>query len=189
ITELMQHLRTPRPQRINSRIAVIVPELTRDQAADYPPILGLIDGVNEIAAIAGYGVDQFYLADPGMTTRRVRSILLARGIKGVVIAPYASGVARLPFDCTGLSVATAGYSIESPRLHRACPNYLQMMDELLADCVAKGYRRIGLIMTYREGGIGHKLFTSSVLFQQSGIPEAQRIPILPKPMITPEKTA
>lgn len=189
ISELMQHLRKPRPQRISSRIAMIIPELTREQEAHYPPIRGLIEGVNETAAMAGYGIDEFYLADSGMTPRRVRSILLARGIKGVVIAPFASGVARLPFDCAGLSVATAGYSIEHPRLHRACPNYLQMMDELLADCVTKGYRRIGLIMTYSEGGIGHKLFTSSVLFHQSKIPEAQRIPILPKPMITPEKTA
>ncbi|HRE79754.1 MAG TPA: hypothetical protein PLN52_01840, partial [Opitutaceae bacterium] len=71
------------------------------------------------------------------------------------------------------------------RLHRACPNYLQMMDELLADCSAKGYRRIGLVMSYGDGGIGHKLFTSSFLFYQSKISPSQRIPILPKPSIAP----
>lgn len=189
VTELMQHLRVPRSQRVTSKLAMIIPELSREELAHYPPILGLIDGVREITASVGFGLDLFHLADPGMTLRRVRSILLARGIKGVVIAPCASGVARLPFDCAGLCVATAGYSIEHPRLHRACPNYLQMMDELIADCTAKGYRRIGLIMTYSEGGIGHKLFTSSLLFHQSKIPAAQRIPILSKPMITPEKIA
>lgn len=189
IAELMQHLRTPRAERATSKVAMIIPELTREQLAHYPPILGLIEGVVEIAAMAGFGLERFYLADAGMSLRRVRTILLARGIKGVVIAPCASGVAQLSFDCNGLCVATAGYSIEEPRLHRACPNYLQMMDELLADCTAKGYRRIGLIMTYNEGGIGHKLFTSSLLFHQSKIPPAQRVPILPKPMITPENTA
>ena len=189
ITELMEHLRSARPQRAISRIAVVIPELTREQLAHYPPILGLIDGIQSIATVAGFGVEFFYLADPGMTLRRIRSILLARGIKGVVLAPCASGVARLNPDCTGLCVATAGYSIVEPRLHRACPNYLQMMDELLADCTAKGYRRIGLVMTYGEGGIGHKLFTSAFLYYQSKIDPAQRIPVLPKPMINPETMA
>lgn len=189
ITELMQHLRTPRPQRIASRIAMIVPELTRERLAHYSPILGLIKGAEEVASMVGYGLELFHLSDPGMTLRRVRNILLARGIKGVVLAPCASGVASMKIDCTGLCVATAGYSIEHPRLHRACPNYLQMMDELIADCTTKGYRRIGLVMTYSEGGIGHKLFTSSLLFHQYKIPTAQRIPILPKQMITPENTA
>jgi LacI family transcriptional regulator len=189
ITELMQHLRSPRTQRTASRIAMLIPELTREQLAHYPPILGLIEGVETLAPLAGFGLEIIHLADPGMTPRRIRGILLARGIKGVIIAPFASGVARLPFDCAGLCVATAGYSIEQPRLHRACPNYLQMMDELLADCAAKGYRRIGLVMTYGEGGVGHKLFTSSFLFHQSKFPSAQRVPILPKPLITPETTA
>lgn len=189
LTELMEHLRTARPQRSTSTIAMLIPELTREQLKDYPPMQGLIEGVREIAALAGFNVTLFFLSDPGIGTRRIRSILLARNIKGVVIAPFPSGVARIDFDCSGLCVATAGYSIVEPRLHRACPNYLQMMDELLADGQAKGYRRIGLIMTYGEGGIGHKLFTSSFLFYQSKIDPECRIQVLPKPMISAENVA
>ncbi|MCM2273817.1 MAG: LacI family transcriptional regulator [Candidatus Didemnitutus sp.] len=186
ITELMEHLRTARPQRASSTIAMIIPELTREQLAHYPPIQGLIEGAREIAAVAGFGLDVFHLTDPGMSPRRVRQILLARGVKGVLIAPCASGVARINFDCTGLCVATAGYSIIEPRLHRACPDYLQMMDELIADCTERGYHRVGLVMTYGEGGIGQKLFTSSFLYWQSKISSAERIPVLPKVQITPE---
>ncbi len=183
ITELMEHLRTTRPQRKASSIAIIIPELTRAQLMHYSPIQKMIGGVEEIAAIAGFGMDSLFLTDPGMSLRRARSILLARGIKGVIVAPCASGVAKIPLDCEGLCVATAGYSIVEPRMHRACPNYLQMMDELLADCTARGYKRIGLMMTYSEGGIGHKLFTSSYLYYQSLIPDSDRVPMLPKQMI------
>lgn len=184
VTELMEHLRMSRPLRPNSRIALIIPEIARAKLGDYSPLQGMIEGVEEIAARAGFFVERFFLTDPGMSLRRVRTILLARGIKGVVIAPCPSGVARLDFDCEGLCVATAGYSIVEPRLHRACPNYLQMMDELLADCAAKGYQRLGLVMTYGEGGIGHKLFTSAFLYYQSTIPPHRRVPVLPKPQIS-----
>jgi len=189
LTELMEHLRTARPHRSNSTIAMIIPELASEHLNDYPPMQGLIAGVQEIAALAGFNVTLFHLSDPGIGTRRIRSILLARNIKGVVVAPFPSGVARIDFDCSGLCVATAGYSIVEPRLHRACPNYLQMMDELLADGQAKGYQRIGLIMTYGEGGIGHKLFTSSFLFYQSKIPPECRIQMLPKPMVSAANVA
>lgn len=185
ITELMEHLRTARPHRAASKIAFVVPELTRPQFADYHPVRDLAEGVQEMAAVAGFGCDLFYLSDPGMSLRRARDIIIARGIKGIVLAPCVSGVARLDFDCTDLCVATAGYSIVEPRLHRACPNYLQMMDELLADCAARGYRRVGLVMTYGEGGIGHKLFTSSFLYYQSTIRLEDHIPILPKTSIDP----
>ncbi|MDR1790024.1 MAG: LacI family transcriptional regulator [Opitutaceae bacterium] len=185
ITELMEHLRTSRARRAPSHLAVLIPELTREEVRHNPRFLALIAGIREVAGLGGYAVDLFYLADPGMTPRRIRSILVARGIKGVVVAPFNSGAARLDFDFTGLCASTAGYSIVEPRLHRACPDYLQMMDELIEDCVRHGYRRIGLVMTYTEGGIGHKLFTSSFLYYQSLIPEARRVPVLPKPEISP----
>lgn len=187
LAELMEHLRLVRHREVPSHLAMVIPELSREQVRHYPPIVNLLAGVREIAEVAGYQIDIFHLADPGMTLSRLRGILLARGIKGVVIAPCASGVARLDFNIEGLCVATAGYSIIEPRIHRACPDYLQMMDELLETCTSLGYQRIGLVMTYGEGGIGHKLFTSSFLYHQSMLPAERRLPILPKPNITPVK--
>lgn len=188
LSELMEHLRTARPRRGGSRIALLMPEVESERdLARYSVLSALAEGVREMADYAGFGVDAFFLDEKGMTPNRVRGIIQARGIKGVVITPFRRGVAEIDFDAAGLCVATAGYSITSPRLHRACPNYLQMMDELVADCREAGYRRIGLIMTYHEGGIGHKLFTSSFLFYQSHLAPRERIPILAEPDIVPDK--
>lgn len=186
LSELMAHLRTARPARAHANLAFVIPELDRARVKGFTPVLRMLEGVREMARAHGFGVDVFYLADPGMNARRLRSILVARGIRGLVVAPCASGVAELDLDLAGFSAATAGYSIQRPKMHRACPDYLQMMDELLAACTALGYRRPGLVMTYREGGLGHKLFTSAFLYDQSQRPRAQRIPILPKDKITAE---
>lgn len=197
VSELMEHLRQTRHKRTHSRVAVLVPELVADDVHRFPPVPGLIQGVREMAKSVGFGVDVIHLADRGMTNRLARKIIIARGIKGVVVAPFSSGVAKLDFDFEGLCVATAGYSIIEPVLHRACPDYLTMMDEMLAMCVAAGCKRIGLVMTYNKGGTGYKLFTSSFLYFQSQIPASARLPILQCPRripahedgINPEKLA
>lgn len=176
ITELMAHLRKTRKARSRSPMAVLVPELTSDELSGFPRVTALISGVKKMALANGYGVDVIHLAEPGMNCRAVRSILLARGIKGVVVAPFPSGVAKFDFDFAGFCAATAGYSITSPALHRACPDYLRMMDGMLAMCVDAGCERIGLVMT-KIGGTGFKLFTSSFLYFQSLIPAEQRVPM------------
>jgi LacI family transcriptional regulator len=126
------------------------------------------------------------LIEPGMTSRRLRTILRTRGIQGIFMAPFASGVGRTDFDFTGFAAATAGYSIIDPHLHRSCPDYLQMMDETLEWIARRGYRRVGFVLTYRPGGIGHKLFSSSFLYYQSQIQPADRVPILPKAQLSDE---
>lgn len=184
INELMEHLRKTRKTRSRSLIAVIVPELARHEFEKFPRVPALISGVRQIAASAGFGVDIIHLADPGMNCRLARSILLARGIKGIVVAPFASGVSRLDFNFEGFCASTAGYSIVEPALHRACPDYLRMMDGMLEMCVAAGCQRIGLVLT-KTGGIGFKLFRSSFLYFQSMIPADQRIPMLTCPSLGP----
>ena len=180
VARLMEHLRTARTARRASALAVIIPELDREGLAGYFPLTEIVKGVRAQADEAGFDTELFFLTDPGMTPARLRSILVARGIKGVMVAPYSTGVGTLDMDMTGFCAATAGYSIVRPQLHRACPNYLQMMDELIDHLQRLHFHRIGFVMTYARGGIGHKLFTSSYLYYQSLLPARERIPILPR---------
>ncbi|KAF0094895.1 MAG: LacI family transcriptional regulator [Puniceicoccaceae bacterium 5H] len=180
ITQLMAHLRQSRSTRSAATLAVLIPEISASEQQSYLPIVALLEGLQAQAARMGFELDIFHLADLGVTPARLRSILIARGIKGIILLPFRSGVGRIDFDFSGFCAATAGFSIIDPMLDRACPNYLQMMDELLEHHCALGYERIGLVMTYSEGGIGQKLFTSSFLFFQTKIDPSQHIPILPK---------
>lgn len=81
-------------------------------------------------------------------------------------------------DRTEFCAATCGYSIIRPSLHRERPNYLQMMAELIDHMQRLHFHRIGFVMTYHRGGIGHELLTSSYLYYQSLLSERERIAIL-----------
>lgn len=180
VTELMEHLRSYRKREQLSTIAVLVLDIPRAALSQYPRIRAYMAGIEAEAVSNGYGVDFMFLLDMGVSPKRLRNILIARGIKGVVVMPYQTGVGKLDLDIDGFCVSTPGYSIIDPVLNRACPNYMQMMDELLEQICRLGYRRIGFIMTWGAGGVGHKLFSSSFLYYSMLIDETDRIPILRK---------
>lgn len=178
VAELMEHMRTFRSKERMSTIAVIISEIRKSEISNYPRMVTLTKGVEEEAKKNGYGVDFMYLRDLGVTPKRLRNILLARGIKGIVVMPFPSGVGTFEMDISGFCVSTPGYSIVKPTINRACPGFLQMMDELLEQICRLGYKRIGFIMTYPPGGIGHKLYSSSFLYYTMLIDKSLRIPIL-----------
>ena len=188
ITQLMEHLRTVRPKREYSRLAILIPDLD-EKNLKQSFVSRIIVGVQEQAAEVGFGLERFFLETLDTSPNRLRRILLTRGIKGIVVAPLTGGPGKLKFDFSGFCAATSGYSLVDPILHRSCPNYLQMLDEILESVLARGYRRIGLVMHYTEGGIGHKLFSSAYLFYQAHIPKSERIPILPKVHINQSKVS
>ena len=186
VTELMAHLRTARSNRKSSTLAVLVPEIKKREFRQYFPIRMVLEGLEAYAAELGFNLDLFLLEELRAGPERLREVLLSRGIKGMIVMPFRSGVGRIDFDFSGFCAATAGYSIIDPMLDRACPSYLQMMDELLEYHYKQGYYRPGLVMNYTKGGIGYKLFSSSYLFYQTMLPEEERIPILQKKMISDE---
>ena len=178
VTELMEHLRTYRTHEQMSTIAVLILDIGKSEVESYPRIQSHMAGIEKEAKDNGYGVDFLFLIDMGVSPKRLRSILIARGIKGIVVMPFQTGVGKLDLDVSGFCVSTPGYSIIEPMLNRACPNYLQMMDELLEQICGLGYKRVGFIMTYVSGGVGHKLYSSSFLYYSTLIEESLRIPIL-----------
>lgn len=178
ITKFMEHLRVERSQRSTVKLAVLIPELTKKNLSSYHPLSENLRGMHEQAELSGFELELFYLKTIGASLERIRGILLARGITGIIVAPFKSGVGKYDMNFKGMSVVTAGYSVTNPNFNRACPNYLAMMDELLEHLCELGHQRIGFIMTYHQGGIGHKLFSSSFLFYQSKIELKNQIPIL-----------
>ena len=178
ISELMEHMRSKRSNRQMSKLAVIIPDLERRNLKKYQRFEKLVSGIEGQCLASGYGTDYFYLKDMQVSPKRLKSILVSRGIRVVILLPYLNGVGTIDLDLNGLCASSSGYSIIDPNVNRACPNYLQMMDELLEQALALGYRRIGFIMAYKSGGTGHKLFASSYLYYSSQLSENKRIPIL-----------
>jgi DNA-binding LacI/PurR family transcriptional regulator len=125
----------------------------------------------------GYRLAEFSLLEEGMTPRRLRDILVARGIEGVILPGAPTWRARLEFDFDPFSVVALGYSI-SGDFHRVCQHQYAEMFAILRRLEALGYRRPGLALhpDTDERTLHH--YSSAFLWSQERRPPEARVPIL-----------
>lgn len=177
VSKAMTYLRTPRSRRPETRIAFLIPGYSLAFAATDRRLQLMISGARTYAETHGFLLDVFSLQEsPPITPARMRTILNARGIEGVVVASMARGNDALSFDFSGFSAAAIGYSMRSPNIHRACPHHFLMMKGLVEDILAAGFRRIGLLLTKRLEEGSNNLLSAAFLHVQNQLPPEDRIP-------------
>ncbi|WP_161554659.1 substrate-binding domain-containing protein [Ereboglobus luteus] len=93
----------------------------------------------------GFMTEDFFFNDPRITAARMRDILLARGIKGLVIVCGPSPVDSVNVDLSPFASVTIGYGVGLP-LHRVCQHQYEEMFLLLEHLRALGYKRPGLVL-------------------------------------------
>lgn len=71
----------------------------------------------ERAKELGYLLEPFWLRAPGMAGRRAATVLQARGIESVIVAPLPDGAHTLDFGWESFAVTAVGHSLEKPELH------------------------------------------------------------------------
>lgn len=119
------------------------------------------------AAARGYLLEDFWLREPGLTSERLKAILQARGIHGLILAPLPSADPALPeFDWSEFSVLAVGYSVRTPVFHRISHDYFHGMTLALAHCRAKGYHRIGFFLDQGVNGVLFNLWLAAYLAEQ-----------------------
>ncbi|MDP0495551.1 MAG: LacI family DNA-binding transcriptional regulator [Verrucomicrobiota bacterium JB024] len=102
----------------------------------------------ERAGMMGYRLQEFSLATPGMTAKRLSEILHTRGIIGVIVqdSPYTTERELEGFQWEAFSCCTIGYSLKHPRLPRIAHSPYQSMKVAMQGLLQRGYRRIALWM-------------------------------------------
>ena len=105
------------------------------------------EGAKRRAAELGYDVEPFWAGEPGLTAERLRQILVARGVRGVLLPPPSLDRGRVELPWEGLAVVSFGCSRVEPRLHSIHNHHYRSMELLLASLHALGYRRPGLALT------------------------------------------
>jgi LacI family transcriptional regulator len=98
------------------------------------------DRFNEL----GYHIEEFWLREKGMSPRRLREILLNRGIPGVFFPAHVDSDLAIDFTWKDFFTIASTVHAPDPKLHRVAPynsrNTMIALDALWD----KGYRRIGL---------------------------------------------
>ena len=182
ISKAMAYLRRPRRERPETHLAFLVPGYSLSFAAEDCRLQLMITGARLYAETHGFCLDLFSLQEsPPISPARMRSIIAARGIEGIVVASMQRGADELAFDFTGFATAAIGYSMRSPNVHRACPHHFRMMKGLMEDILSAGFRRIGLLLTRRLEEGSNNLLSAAFLHVQNEIPPEDRIPYRVEP--------
>lgn len=96
----------------------------------------------------GYRLDEFFLRAPGMSSPRLRSILRARGIRGILFAPDTQPpLPRVSFDVAGFAAVLLGSSLLNRGLARVQFDHFQLIHLALRHIRKAGYRRPALLLS------------------------------------------
>lgn len=143
---------------------------------DYTWLAPYRAGAEERCAELGYKLDEFWLRAPGMTERRMSSILTNRGIRGLVVCPSVlPETTHLRLDWRHFASVSFEATVLVPRLHRVAPDYHYNMLLALKMLRRLGYRRIGLFFHRQEDRRSHHTYLASFRYFQSGIPPAEQV--------------
>jgi len=130
------------------------------------------------AAELGYGTEEFWLHEPGRSSRRLAQILVARGIRGLLVGSTGRHGSVVEFPWAKFAAVTVGYSVEAPALHRVVTHHYRNTRLALRKVIEAGYSKIGFVADHKAEATMDDLHLAAFLTHQNGIPKARRVPPL-----------
>lgn len=155
LVAMMTHLRKPRAVRQDACFGVISFYKDAHPWETSRHLTQIYEGMKRRAGELGYRLEPLWLREPGMTYRRFRSILDARGIEGLLCFGSPDLEQEFPPELGHYAIVTVGLSIRTP-LHRVTSHFYNDTVNVLERVHALGYRRPGLVLgRYEEARSGH----------------------------------
>ena len=151
---LMSHIRNSRPVAAGERIAFVWVHTARAESTKDPFLQRVFLGAKARAEALGYGLEQFWTAQRGMTDRRLSQVIKSRGIVGLLLSPViheAEVTLDLEWNC--FAPAVIGSARWSPELHHAGHHHYLAMRLTLEKLAATGCRRPMAII---EAGVNER---------------------------------
>lgn len=173
----MAHIKSGRALPDAGSIVFLTAFSTRRGWREYQTSLRYFAGATARAREMGYVLDEVWLKEPGMTARKMHSILRSRGVEGVLLAPLPVGLGHVSLDIQHFAVATMGYSVMRPSVHRAVCYQFDSVRMALQELRRLGYRRIGLAMNGSQDKRNAFSWTAGYLVGQEKPASQLRIPI------------
>lgn len=139
----------------------------------------MFQGAARRAADLGYSLEEFSLT-PSMNPKRLKTVLLARSIHAIVVAPVPDGCRPAEFDFGEFAGVGLGFSFGWPPVERVSNDHFQSIVLAMQECRARGYRRIGLIVSRAVSERLGNRWVAGYLLCQAGLPRHDRLePLMP----------
>lgn len=123
----------------------------------------MLAGIRAKTEALGYRLEPFWAKAPKMTYARLRAILEARGIRGIVSLGSSVMDEPWPDELADFAVVTLGYSIRS-RLHRVASHVTHNAHAFFSRLHALGYRRPALLLHQPSDGRNQHIFAATALY-------------------------
>lgn len=119
---------------------------TRDGWSGAPSAQQVIAGAQARAASLGYSLQHLWARDGGVSAERFNQILQARGIRGLILAPFEQPGDTLDLTWENFSVVTIERSLHYQAFHHVVPNHYADLLVCWDQLRARGYSRVGLVV-------------------------------------------
>lgn len=180
LTELMREVRRCAEPAYRGTIGVISlfpEERPWIERPSYSHLGEFVRGAQQRAAEHGYNFEHFWVKRPGLTATRLRTILEARGIFGLLCLGSLDPEERLPVALRRFAIVTFAASIPD-RLHRVVSHFAGDARRVFDELLRRGYRRPGLLIAPSADRRTDHLYTATFLSHQERYFAAPAIPIL-----------
>ena len=178
LVALMSQLRASRVHDAEACFGVVSLYNTPHPWELSPQWTRLYEAMKKRADEIGYQLDPIWLRAPGMTYRRARTILDARGIEGLLCFGSPKLEDEFPEEFRPYAIVTLGQSIRT-HLHRVIRHYFNDIWCVLDRVHALGYRRPGLVLgNYDDARSGHACASAYLGWCEQRLGLAAAVPIL-----------
>lgn len=189
VVAMMTHLRKPREVRQQACFGVISFYGHPRPWEKSRHLTRIYEGMQKRATELGYRLEPLWLRAPGMTYRRFRTILNARGIEGLLCFGSPDLEQEFPEELDSYAIVTVGLSIRT-RLHRVTSHFYNDTVQVLHRVHELGYRRPGLVVgRYEEARSGHAHTAAYLGWCEHRLGPGQALPVHlvdrvePKPLL------
>ncbi|RRJ95975.1 LacI family transcriptional regulator [Opitutaceae bacterium TAV4] len=177
VRALMTSLRARREATCSAALGFITAFLKRDYWKNFQTYPEYFEGAAKRGMELGYRLEHFWLGDYTSHPSRLEQVLLARGIRGVLVPPlsqdragtWAHALNNMSFK--DFSVVTFGYSLEKPNLPRVCNYHIQTVETAMRQLAQRGYRRIGAVISEKETRQVNMLWSAGLEVARMQMPE------------------
>lgn len=178
LSKALSLIRQPNSERYRETIGYIMEFPMNNKAPYFQELIHRF--AEERARSLGYNIESFVVGGSPKQQRQVSRILLARGIRGLIILPRLQHrMPRLHFEWSQFAAVEIGRTLWSPsdlhRIERAI--YIELF-EAFHRLKKGGYRRIGMAVEPIEDKNRRGVYTAAYLTSQQRLPPRQRIPPL-----------
>ncbi len=179
MANLLAQLRASKTSAYQSTLALLCAAKDPSELDTVPTFRAWIAGCRARAIEQGYGFDQLWLYEPGISPERLAAILDARNIRGVAVVGFYEGEA-IPRQFDTIWHRSAAVAIGTrpvwPAIHFVSNDQYVTVFRAVREVFLLGYRQLGLCLASHIDNIIENKFTAGFRAAQGRLGLTQDVP-------------